>query len=384
MHRGQILVELDDCGDLHLYPQLADIPVDSRAPIMAALASQWGVELHKAAPAGGPPMVDPRFPFLGSLIGKAKKDWSRWSGWLVKTLLDLLFEGQILPQSSRSAPILRELFETHKVGLQLSITARSTGSAEAERRAQQTGLVTPAGETAVEIAYQMGRGLDALAVAQLQPERAPEVAEVLRQAHEVPLTAQDEIAMDWAQQHAAVSLAKPSDELATEAQREILTAQRQLIGETISTGIGQRWSAQQTASELRKLETSPGPEKDMERIAVTEIHSAHAWGAFQALKSRADAMGLKDPLVYKTVNRMACKECRRIWGPFGEKPVLYRLSQVEAHEHAGGNFGRPKHEWGPTIGPTHPRCTCPTLAIYRPELEDAIRDTVAAMVKRRR
>lgn len=60
-------------------------------------------------------------------------------------------------------------------------------------------------------------------------------------------------------------------------------------------------------------------------------------------------------LVFKKVNNdgSLCQWCGEFYG-IGE-PKIYTLAQLQAN---GSNYGKPKSEWKPVIGSTHPRCRC--------------------------
>jgi hypothetical protein len=60
--------------------------------------------------------------------------------------------------------------------------------------------------------------------------------------------------------------------------------------------------------------------------------------------------------VYKEVNNdgKLCEWCKRFYLRKGE-PIVYTLSELQAN---GSNYGKPKSEWKPVLGATHPRCRC--------------------------
>ena len=115
---------------------------------------------------------------------------------------------------------------------------------------------------------------------------------------------------------------------------------------------------------------------DMRRVARTELQAALNHGAWAALKARVPPRST--PLVYKQVSADACVECRRIWGPM-EDPLLYRLRDVERWEKSGGNVGKTKAKWGPTIGPIHPQCRCGPLRLHNETIHTRVTEAAEQM-----
>lgn len=50
-----------------------------------------------------------------------------------------------------------------------------------------------------------------------------------------------------------------------------------------------------------------------------------------------------------------CRWCRKFYANEDGTPVLYTLEELQAN---GSNYGKPKSEWKPVLGKTHPRCRC--------------------------
>lgn len=65
----------------------------------------------------------------------------------------------------------------------------------------------------------------------------------------------------------------------------------------------------------------------------------------------------KSIIVYKKVMNDAslCTWCQKFYTLPDESPRLFTLEELQAN---GSNYGKPKSEWKPTIGKTHPRCRC--------------------------
>lgn len=71
----------------------------------------------------------------------------------------------------------------------------------------------------------------------------------------------------------------------------------------------------------------------------------------------------RDVLVYKNiVGAGTCKWCRDFYVGTDGKPKVYKLSQLLKN---GSNYGKPKSQWKPTVGSTHPRCRCELFYVKR-------------------
>lgn len=203
------------------------------------------------------------------------------------------------------------------------------------------------------------------------------------------LTPQEAAAVRYARDRAAIYMRRPVtsaqqavslvalDAGATLDRRELTEDERLKVAAVISSAIVDGASVTETARRLRDAVAGTGLTNDMLRVARTELHFAHSWGGYVALLAQKRE---PDPWVYKIASPAACADCRRIWG-HPANPIRYRLSQVERFSAAGGNFGRSHTEWGPTIGPTHPNCTCPPLQLYDAEVQDAVSDVAEDMMR---
>jgi hypothetical protein len=65
----------------------------------------------------------------------------------------------------------------------------------------------------------------------------------------------------------------------------------------------------------------------------------------------------KDVIVYKKVvnDDRLCRWCDRFYRNEDGSPILYTLAELQAN---GSNYGKPKSEWKPVLGKTHPFCRC--------------------------
>lgn len=99
----------------------------------------------------------------------------------------------------------------------------------------------------------------------------------------------------------------------------------------------------QLASDLREMTGDWG--RDFDRISYYVMQEAYAYGRVAEF---IDTYG-EDVEVYKQTFPGVCDSCRKLYGNPGEKPVVYKLSELLAN---GDNIGR--KVFVPVVGPAHP------------------------------
>lgn len=418
---------------------VVDIATDlHRAPSRVVTGALTALALHLGAGDAVADMADvtkgkadddPRFPVLEKLIAQARRDWWTYGQALVDAVLALLRRGPLTPETAKT---LEELFRAHEAAVVLKFAG--VGTSELRARAIANGFLKP-GEVVwphTDIAYRAGIGQRMLEAAAAAPEdvaKRARVESVVEMFANQPLTARDEAALHFARERAALRMRKPlqaahdairetllphmppptvyasssgaaplppgapgagtvpsaGEPGASEAARrgrELTDEEYARIRPTVERAVLERRTSKQLESDLRQAVVGTPLTNDMERVARTELREAHAQGAYVDLKTRAEEVGIADPEVMKITSATGCVQCIRIWGRGGAK--RYRLSQVEAWEAQGGNFGKPANEWGPTIGPVHPNCTCGPLLFFDPGTHAAALATAAKIVRANR
>ncbi len=388
--RGAWVIETD----------LRRAPGPLRGDLLSALSTHLNADVVDLTK--GKADTDGRYRVLESLIARAKRDWHSAGARLVEQVQALLSKGPVEEDGWRA---LERIFEAHAAAVQLRFSG--LGDRIARARAIDGGYVDPK-ETVwsvIDVGYRAGRGLDALGAASAD---ASTVEATIRAAMNQPLTRSDEAALDFVRRNAALKMRRPLGAM-HDAMREVAirqTAPRvsegpdsatprppgepgggatspdeprggrtlsaeesRIVRATVARAVTERRTPAQLQSDLRDAVANTTLTNDMERVARTELRDAHAEGGYQALKQQAAAAGIDDPEVYKITSPTACAECVRIWGRGGSK--RYRLSQVEAWEARGGNYGLPKQQWGPTIGTVHPNCACGPLLFFSPRTHRA-------------
>lgn len=362
------VVHVDVHGD-HVHVDLRDLAPHLRPLLLAAL------ELDPLEKAGGGEGIDPRFPEVGTVIERVRSTWERWTTRAVDAMARLLgHKGP--PPAPRDYD---RVFEEFEVGTLAATTGHTADVVVVDRLVASGELPRDYALTApIPTATRLGL------------ETTPTVPATIPAAPRVPppvdarVYSEAEVAaIAYTRERAAVFMRRPIGAVRTELMRTALDsgvvtdrrmseAERAMVGREIERAITDRQTPKETAQRLRDAVKGTALTNDMMRVAVTEVAFAHAHGALAVLKGRIPPG--TDPLVYKTASPDACKECRRIWG-HPTNPTLYRLSVVEA----GNNFGRPAAEWGPTVGPVHPRCLCPPLQLWNAEVHDAVQDVAAEL-----
>lgn len=369
-------IDVDLHGD-HVHLDLAHLPRDARPVVAAAMVHHLGLDLHDLAKAGGGGEgPDPRFPELEKLIEEMRVRWTRWTSWLVDQLAVAMVRKRATP------PVVAGLLEVHATGVTAATTGAMLGPSS-EPLVVDPSLISPTPEIHAPIAVAFRLGLE------VDPATPPEVPDAPRMPLR-PLNQRDQAAIAYARTKAAIYVRKPIAAVHATAQRILLDdgirldpralteEDRGQVGAIVASAIEHREGATKTAERLREACSDATITANFDRIAITEIAAAHGAGAYAALLATVPPGD--DPLVYKIVSPSACADCLRIWG-HPANPVIYKLSTVVAHTNAGGNFRLPRKDWAATIGPIHPRCLCPPVIRWNPEVHDAVTDAASDLRK---
>lgn len=399
--RHAILIEQH--GD-HLHVDTRRLPFELRPFVVVALADELGLELPRLEKASGKGEgLDPRYPDLAALFHQFVATWSRWARWLASRLMGLFQYGR--REDPNVSHELEQLFRQHEAGVIATTTGHTTDPGIVD--ALQRFHLVPASyyRTApVPAAYALGLSRDPAIPARpatlevpreptpeapggRQPPTSPPPPAPQAPAPEPrgrPLSAREEAELAHVRSRAALYMKKPVSALqvalgqvvleqgARLDRRALSPEERALVAGVIAGALLDKASVAETARRLNDAAAGTALTNDMMRVARTELHAAHCAGALRELKALVEPG--HDPLVYKIVSPGACEQCRRIWG-HPANPIRYKLSVVEA----GENYGKPAKEWGPTVGPIHPNCTCPPLQLWNDEVHDAVQDVAAEL-----
>lgn len=418
--RAAIYVQQD--GD-HLHVDVSELERELRPFVAMALAEDCGLELPLAKAVSehgeGP---DPRYPYLHKLVNKAVRLWKTWWEWLVSRLLELLRGGK-RHDPDVGGQIARAL-AVHEAGVIAAVTGHTVDPTITQILVHE-GMLDPQYPTHAPVphAFELGTQLDPVTPHPVpttpvspppEPSSTARTGEVRTEgdrlvspppalspagqvrdsrAEEPPppppgrvLSPYEEAALSYVRSRAAVYMRRPVSSLHTAVsqvalesgaqldRRTLTPAERAKMAAVIEQAILEGASVQTTARRLADAAQGTPLTNDMVRVAITELQFAHSFAAYAQLK--AGIPEGQDPMVYKIVSPAACSSCRRIWG-HPANPIRYKLSTVER----GDNFGKPEKDWGPTIGPTHPRCTCPPIQLWNDLVHDAVQDVAEELRK---
>lgn len=428
---GYTVQVTDRGGVVDIATDLRLAPPAIRQGTLAALALHLGEAEAVAVMSDitkGKADEDPRYPALEQLIAKSRRDWMAYGEKLIEMVRDILKRGRL---DERMVERLEELFRAHEAAVVLRFAGVGTS---ADRARAIANKFIPSGEVIwsdVDLAYRAAIGIRSLQQAAQNPDPTAaraKITNIVESFAQQPLTARDEVALHFARHSAALRMRKPirdaHDAIRAVAQahmppprvygpatgaapappgepgsgavpsireanapamepenrrgRELTQSEYDRIRPAVERAVLERRSSRELESDLREAVVGTSLTNDMERVARTELREAHAQGAYQDLKTQTEALGIEDPEVMKITSATGCVHCIRIWGRGGSK--RYRLSQVEAWEAAGGNFGKPAAEWGPTIGPVHPQCVCGALLYFDPKTHSAMLAATAEIV----
>lgn len=95
-------------------------------------------------------------------------------------------------------------------------------------------------------------------------------------------------------------------------------------------------------------------ERDLGRIAETEMQNAYSYGKFNDYIAKFKDSNFH---LYKEVYPGACRHCIRLLTTkgIGSQPILFTPQQLLKN---GTNIGRKPQDWKATIGALHPFCRC--------------------------
>lgn len=334
---------------------------------------------------------DPRYQALWRLVQAARRDWRRWRAQLIREVTTALRDGRLLPMTTENRALLQELLRDHEMAMVIRFAGRGAVPDDAMiERLISKGVLTEAAASGggyIEPAYRVGRRLETLAEA---PDEES-VAEILDDAYGIQMTPTDVAALESIRVRGAELVRAPARKLTgdvlikvAEADRQLSTVERRAIQEGVAESYMRRETVQQAARRMREAAIGTRLTNDMDRLTRTELVGAHNFGAKEALRQEVfRTSGNLDPWVYKSISPFACKQCQRIWGP-ASAPRKYKLSEIEANDAAGGNYGRKARDWVATTWPIHPNCTCPPLLVWEEGEPEAVQDAVREIMESER
>ena len=176
----------------------------------------------------------------------------------------------------------------------------------------------------------------------------------------VPVTSNEQRAIDWAKHSAGVHMSgigtKVADDFSTMVIAEDATLRRKYMGvvrDSVAQGVDERAAWRRIGSDIGHK--TGDWSRDMARVAATETQGAFQEAYVEGLIKRE---GEPDSvLVSKQPAPGACKHCVRLHMTSGEgsAPRVFKLSELTEN---GSNVGRKAAEWKAVVGTVHPWCAC--------------------------
>lgn len=212
----------------------------------------------------------------------------------------------------------------------------------------------------IEHAFIFGMLSDALGDERSKNLNYREFQKFLKSSNFIPLTEQEEFALQQLKTRAYTDLNSLGNRIATGTTNVIVRANQQqqhklqeIVKNKAINAVKYRQSATKLASELGHA--TDDWERDWLRIAYYLLHEAYNTGRAQnILKEHGE-----DAEIYFEVLHGACRHCRELYltDPDDEdsEPKVFKLKDIIAN---GNNIGRKTADWLPTLAPVHPYCRC--------------------------
>jgi hypothetical protein len=182
--------------------------------------------------------------------------------------------------------------------------------------------------------------------------------EYLRRGQYIPLNTGEKYALEYLN-NAAYGHIKGLGErikstvygMMVESDPALRASYEEIIRDSLKRAVVERESVQKVISEIGHK--TGDWERDLGRIAETELNNAFQWGRAEQIKKEQGV----ETVVYKDVYKGACRHCIRLYltGGIGSKPRTFTLKQLVAN---GTNIGLKVADWKAVVGSTHPWCRC--------------------------
>jgi len=254
---------------------------------------------------------------------------------------------------------IRQIIEDHHAAFVVNHISPEAVDAVVLERLKALGLVDVQFQ-AIEDSYLFGRVLAAMEDPKVANMSYGQFRDYLSK-NPLPLSAVERRSMQVAQHTAAqyaVGLGRRVD-MDTGAtllgeDQALANEMRDKVRTATAEAVARRESAAKLKSKI-SWETKDWA-RDLDRIAITELHNAHQRGQADVYATRYGG-GVR---VAKRVMPDACPHCMRLYiGPDGQ-PRIFRLSDLEKN---GTNVKKKVADWQPVVGAVHPHCQCQLVRI---------------------
>lgn len=218
----------------------------------------------------------------------------------------------------------------------------------------------------IKTAYTYGK------LAQLMEEsqhKSMTFEQLKKEASRMALTAQEKLALKWAENHAARYVSALGTAMrntiidtidAVNKQQLAQAAERKVINDSVVNALVNRDSRSSLVTQLRGA--TQDFERDWHRVAHTEMWDAKLHGTVMSILSGTSIFGVNggNTRVYKKPRPDACEGCKRVYlEEDGITPKIFLLKDLLAN---GDNYNKRMADWKAVAGTTHPNCAC-TLSV---------------------
>jgi len=328
-----------------------------------------------------PELPSPFTPEVNALIEAAMRDWRAAGERLVAAVLKMHRTGQLHPMTETARAALEKLFREHEVELSIRF-AGDARDIKTMRRLIRAGRIRKSqvgvrGVSFTTMGYRLGRRHPTRRL--VIPRQDISMKDAARAAKRTIITSRDMPAIAYAQSRAATNMRRPWVMVTQQADRLLTEAEYGSVRSAVAQGVRTKLPYKALARDLKEAVKGTTLLNEMDRVARTELMYAVHAGALEKLYDDADKMGIRegDIRVYKIVSPGACVYCKKIWGPI-DNPKVYLLSDVVGRT----NFGVKQKDWMQTVGPTHPRCSCPPLMIWTKRIQQTVDAIVDDVIKK--
>lgn len=253
---------------------------------------------------------------------------------------------------------IQQIIADHHAAFVASTVSPDAIDPETLERLKAKGLVNVKASS-IDDAYLLGQVAAALENADIAKMGYDDFKEYVRD-NPIPLSEVERRAMQVAAQSAgqyAVGLGYRVDlstgQTIREADQSLARSMREQIEDATALNIAKRETVKQLRSDLGHRTRDWA--RDLDRIAITELHNAHQAGVADGLAKEHG-----DPLVFKRAMPDACEACKELHNGDDGHPMIWRLSALEAN---GTNVGKKRAQWLPVVGAVHPHCQCQLVRV---------------------
>ena len=254
---------------------------------------------------------------------------------------------------------IRQIVEDYHDAFIVNTVSPEAVTAPVLERLREQGLVNVKVESTKD-AYLYGQALALMQSDKFANMGYNEFKQYLKK-NPIPLSEAEVHAVNMAQMSAGQAckglgnfVAARSGALIIEGDAELRARTEGIIQDATALNIARRETVQRLKSDLGWA--TDDWSRDWNRIAVTEKQNAMQRGVADHYRDEYGG----DVLVAKRRMHDSCRHCSRVYEGTDGQPIIFKLSELEAH---GTNVGRKAMDWQAVVGVVHPNCQCQMIRI---------------------